>query len=637
MIASSLRPDSPIIEAVTRAIETQGAKTTPGGRELVLRCPTPEHEDRHPSARWNPSKGVWHCDSCHRGGGAIALARLLSIDLSPFGYSACLTALPSRTGAPGPTALESTSAFVYHSSVGDPLFRVMRQDSQEGKRIHQERWEGGRWVTGLKGVSLVPYRLPELIATLSEATVFIAEGEKCVDTLHNLGLVATTNPQGAGKWKDEFSPCLRGRHVIVLPDNDEVGRRHAAQVMTSVRPFAASCRILELPGLPEKGDIVDWLAAGHSRDELVDLIELPDHELDPDDPPSAMLPGLIRLIDIEKQRIEWLWPNRLALGKITVWDGDPGLGKSTTTLDIAARVSAGRSLPGQSTGRGPAGVVLLGAEDDPGDTIRPRLEAAGADLTRVCIRQSVPDGSGGLSDKVYDRAPSIPLDLPTIEADIVAIGASLLIVDPLMAFLGAGIDGHKDQDVRRALSALKTMAERTRVAVVLVRHLSKAVGAPALMRGGGSIGIIGAARFGLLVARDPEDPDRRLIAVTKSNLAVEAETLAYRLESVEATDVARVVWDGISNLRADELVRPPEDEQNRVERNHAVEFLHDSLHHGARPANDVKRDARDEGISDKQLRTAREKLGIKPAKSSVTGPWMWSLPIQDAQLVAQDA
>ena len=353
--------------------------------------------------------------------------------------------------------------------------------------------------------------------------------------------------------------------------------------------------------------------------------------------PNELPDGLLRMIDIEAQRIEWLWWGRLALGKITVWDGDPGLGKSTTTLDIAARVSSGRPFPGELGWRDPAGVVLLSAEDDPGDTIRPRLDAAGAQLQRVCIRQTVPDYDGGISQQVYHRPPSIPIDLAVIEADITAIGAKLVIIDPLMAFLSSGIDGHKDQDVRRALAALKAMAERTRAAVVLVRHLSKAVGAPALMRGGGSIGIIGAARFGLLAAKDPDDPARRLIATTKSNLAIEAETLAYRLESVEGTDVARVVWDGTSSLRADELVRPQEDEEQRSERDHAVEFLRDALDHGPRPKNDIARDARSAGVSDKQLRRAREKLGIKPTKSSMSGPWVWELPPEDAHPAYEDA
>ena len=354
-------------------------------------------------------------------------------------------------------------------------------------------------------------------------------------------------------------------------------------------------------------------------------------------PDAAHLPkGLFRILDIKAERIRWLWRGRLALGKITVWDGDPGLGKSTTTLDIAARVSTGRPFPSETEVRYPAGVVLLSAEDDPGDTIRPRLEAAGADLGRICIRQSVPTYPGGLPE-IVDRPVSIPEDLPQIEADILASGASLLVIDPLMAFLSGGIDGHRDQDVRRALAALKDMAERTSVAVVLVRHLSKSQGVSAIYRGGGSIGIIGAARFGLLVAKDPDDPDRRLLAMTKTNLSTDAGTLAYRLESVDGTDVARVVWDGTSPLRADELVGPPQDEDERQERDHAVEFLRDALAGGPRPMKDVERDGRAAGLTPKQLRSAKSRSGVISRKSSVSGPWVWEIPVQDAQPASQGA
>lgn len=147
---------------------------------------------------------------------------------------------------------------------------------------------------------------------------------------------------------------------------------------------------------PLRSAEVDPLAAA-AYAQLEDLRQLGDRVLAPD--PLSLRPGLIRMADIQSERIRWLWRGRLALGKITLLDGDPGLGKSTATLDIAARVSTGAALPGERTGRAPAGVVLLSAEDDPGDTIRPRLEAAGADLRRICIRQGAPTGLAGLTPR----------------------------------------------------------------------------------------------------------------------------------------------------------------------------------------------------------------------------------------------
>lgn len=344
--------------------------------------------------------------------------------------------------------------------------------------------------------------------------------------------------------------------------------------------------------------------------------------------PNEMPAGLIRLADVPAQRIDWLWRDRLARKKITVLDGDPGLGKSTVTLDIAARISTGAAFPGETVTRPPGSVLILSAEDDAADTLRPRADAAGGDPGRICIRQFVPEWDGRLESPITERPVSIPEDIPALEADIRAFGADLLIIDPFVAYLPASIDSHKDQDVRRALSQFKNLAERTGIAILLIRHLSKAVGASALMRGGGSVGIIGAARFGLLVARDPDDPARRLIATTKSNLAIESETIAYRLESVEGTDVARVVWDGTSQLRADELVRPPEDEAEKQDRSFAEEWLRETLANGSVPARDIERDGGKAGLTPKMLRTARVKLGVVVKRVGFgSGSHIdWSLP-----------
>ena len=160
------------------------------------------------------------------------------------------------------------------------------------------------------------------------------------------------------------------------------------------------------------------------------------------------------LSGIEPEEVSWLWPSWLALGKLALVDGDPGLGKSAMTLDLAARVSAGKAFPDGAECE-PAGVVLLSAEDGLADTIRPRLDAAGADTSRILALATVPDENG------HDRLLSIPEDLPLIEKGIRRVGARLVVVDPLMAFLSGDTNSHRDQDVRRALAPLAGLAERT--------------------------------------------------------------------------------------------------------------------------------------------------------------------------------
>jgi RecA-family ATPase len=160
------------------------------------------------------------------------------------------------------------------------------------------------------------------------------------------------------------------------------------------------------------------------------------------------------LSEVEPEQVEWLWPGRLPLGKLAVLDGDPGLGKSVVTLDVAARLSVGLELPdGQPCE--PAGVVLLSAEDGLRDTIRPRLDAAGADSERIFALSTVVEAKGG------ERMISLTKDLTVIERAIERVEAGLVVVDPLTAFLSEKTDSHKDQDVRRALAPLAALAERT--------------------------------------------------------------------------------------------------------------------------------------------------------------------------------
>jgi hypothetical protein len=309
------------------------------------------------------------------------------------------------------------------------------------------------------------------------------------------------------------------------------------------------------------------------------------------------------------------------LGKPTILDGDPGLGKSTATLDLAARVSRGAPMPDGSVSDldGPAGVVLLGAEDDLEDTIRPRLDAARADVARIVALTGVPDRGAA-------RLPVIPDDLAAVELAIRSVDAALVIIDPLMAFLSADTNAHRDQDVRRALAPLTQLAGRTGAAVVVVRHINKSAGGSAIHRGGGSIGIIGAARAGLLVARDPDDPsgDRRILAVTKSNNGPPMPALAFRLDAGDG-EVARVVWEGPTAHTADGLLAVAQAGEDRSALQEAEGFLLEALGDGAVPVKRLLTAARDAGVSEKTLRRAKDKLGVRAEKLGLNAGWAWRL------------
>jgi hypothetical protein len=205
-----------------------------------------------------------------------------------------------------------------------------------------------------------------------------------------------------------------------------------------------------------------------------------------------------------------------------------------------------------------AGVVIVSGEDGVADTILPRINAAGGDPSKIVVLSTVPDRDS------RERFLSLPEDIPHVKRAIARVGAKLVIFDPLMAFLSANLDAHRDHHVRRVLAELAALAEDTGAAVVVVRHLNKGSGTNPLYRGGGSIGIVGAARSAFLVAKHPEDDQRRVLASQKNNLAEAPPSLAFAL--AEASNGAvRVEWKGETPLNANALLAAPVSEEERHE------------------------------------------------------------------------
>ncbi|MFH1313119.1 MAG: hypothetical protein ABIJ00_07790, partial [Candidatus Eisenbacteria bacterium] len=211
------------------------------------------HPDGHGKPPHEPNLYVsergFKCHACGKGGSLEYLARSLGI-LEPSGQ-------PEAT-------------YGYKNERGNLLYQVLRYPS---KRFSCRRPDGsGSWTWNLNATKRVLYRIPELVAN-PDATVYLVEGEKDTDTLANAGLVATTNPGGAGKWREEYSETLAGRDVVILPDNDGPGEKHAQEVVESISRVAKSVKIVRLPALAPKGDVSDWLQAGHSIEELKSHVE----------------------------------------------------------------------------------------------------------------------------------------------------------------------------------------------------------------------------------------------------------------------------------------------------------------------------------------------------------------------------
>jgi len=334
------------------------------------------------------------------------------------------------------------------------------------------------------------------------------------------------------------------------------------------------------------------------------------------------LPGAVlrRVSDIAAQELAWLWPGRIPLGKMTLLAGDPGLGKSFVTLDIAARVTRGMRWPDAAPNGQPGSVILLSAEDDAADTIRPRLEAAGANLDKVHILDAVrhvkPNGETSLDHF------SLQTDIVALQDAVAGLDdVRLVIIDPISAYLGS-TDSHVNAKVRGLLAPLIALGQALRFATAIVDHLSKSNKA-ALYRPNGSIGFTAAARAVWFFAKDPDDAAQRLMLPGKLNLAPEQTGLSYTLKEREPGIVA-VAWGDAVNVTADSVLQP-EAAEERSERLEAMDWLREQLSAGPVPSNKIKTGATKAGISWPTLRRAQTALGIKPAKDGFEGGWSWRL------------
>jgi hypothetical protein len=638
-------------------------------REIRFVCPA--HDDTHPSARWSRSKRAWYCDVCHQGGGWRDLCSRLGLESS--------TAAAARR--------EVAATYAYQDASGRLLYEVIRL---RPKSFTCRRPDGaGGWLWNLGGVERVLYRLPEVLAAVArDELVLFAEGEKDADALAALGFTASTHAGGAGRWRPEYARALRGARVVVIPDHDDAGRRHAAAVANGLRGTAAEVRRLELPGLPDKGDSCDWLAArraeGLAEDQvrcrLLDLaIAAPDflrsapepagaprtadHGSEADPRPDALSEGaglaeargggdawrpgsargkvrfpaasrrpaaasragraggaatplgsahparrVQRLSDIAPQAVTFLWEPYLPVGKLTLLEGDPGQGKSWLTTAIAAAGSRGCGLPGIAEFP-PFRTLFLTAEDGLADTLRPRFAALGGDCDAALT---------------FDQPLSLVVDddLAALAAALAAHRPRLVVIDPLVAFLGHSTDLYRANEVRSLLVPLIKLAEQHCCALLAVRHLNKAKIGRAIYAGQGSIDFTAAARSVMLAGSGAENGTGHALVHIKSNLAPQGPTLAYRL-------TPEFGWEGRSPLTADDLLAAaaPADEASAEEE--ACTFLRSILADGEiLPARLVLALARDAGISQRTLKRAKRKQGVRTVRRGfgAGSSWLWSLP-----------
>ncbi len=312
---------------------------------------------------------------------------------------------------------------------------------------------------------------------------------------------------------------------------------------------------------------------------------------------------LISLNEIQSSTTQWIWEPYIPLGKITIVQGDPGEGKTSLMLMLSTLLSRGL-LPHETEKTfEPFEVLYLNAEDDYSDTIKPRLEAAGADCSHI----------HALFEDIHDDM--LTLDDHRIEGAIRGLNARLLVIDPIQAYLGSKVDMHRANEIRPVMKRLAEIAANTNCAVVLIGHMNKAQGMKSTYRGLGSIDITAAARSVIVVAKDKSNPDIRVVAQIKNSLAPMGETLGFKFCE---NGVFKSI--GPYNCDIDDVLLGIGTKQKCTA---VEEMLKDELADGGKPQTELVVKAGEMGISVNTLRKAKDKLGVKAEKKG--NIWYWTL------------
>jgi len=324
--------------------------------------------------------------------------------------------------------------------------------------------------------------------------------------------------------------------------------------------------------------------------------------------------------DVVERRVTWVWHRRLPQVGLAVIAGDGGVGKSTLVQKIGAAITRGEALPfGGVSGR-PRGVLMLSAEEDSAAVIRPRLRLMGADLERVL-----------LLDPEHGASFTLPSGTDVLDAACQDVDAGLVVIDSGPAFMDANLKSNTEEDIRRMLRPLATLAERRELLVVVLAHLNKGQG-PASQRVMGGAAWRNAPRLLLLIGvpdqQHPGETDERMIAVDKTNLGRYPDAVSFRLVTfLENPDLADVHWgEEHRNVTSGDLVTAAADPEERSAINEATDWLSDALAHGPKPAAELQAAARKDGIADRTLRRASARLGVIKAKAGFRSGWEWSLP-----------
>ncbi|MBL1216309.1 MAG: hypothetical protein D8M59_02320 [Planctomycetes bacterium] len=651
---------------IIEALRSHGCDPKPRGRGYRARCPA--HDDRNPSLdvdEGDEGRVLMTCRAGCDNKHIVAKIGKTMADLMPDhqgGTSGNTRRTATKAKRPfdtleaaiqaGERSTKGTHAatYIYKAREGSVVGAVVRFDlptpggEKQTKTFRPFHFVQEGWRFGDPHGGFPLYRL-HLLARDGSRRVDLFEGEKCADAAAEIGLNSTSIAHGARGIKTTDLSPLTEQTVYLWPDHDKAGEAWAQELAAALRDIGCKVYICRIPGLPDKGDIVDalgvdgpWhdLDAAECRELMGAIVEAAPVWRAPEGArdtarSAATTTGLgLRakpMSEIEPAPVMWLWPDRIPLAKVSIFAGEPGKNKSTIALDIAARVSTGCGWPdAQGVTYEPGSVLLISAEDGAADTIRPRLDLAGADVSRIKWVEgtdAIPpfDPEQAVKPEPELRPFDISQDIADLEQTISNTpNCRLVLLDPIGAFLGDSTNSHRDADVRRLLHPLSMLAERTGVAVVAIMHFRKS-GGSGVHAVQGSIAWTAAARAVWGFMEDFDNPHLgRLMLPMKMNLARDTNGLGCRIESGD-NGHPYIEWYPVPvEMTYDEAMAEAARLQAETERrapgpvpealNTAVSWLEDALADGPRQVREIEGVAKTAGISEGTLKRARRKLNV---------------------------
>jgi archaellum biogenesis ATPase FlaH len=309
--------------------------------------------------------------------------------------------------------------------------------------------------------------------------------------------------------------------------------------------------------------------------------------------------SLINMEDVEAKTVDWLWYPYIPYGKITIVQGDPGEGKTTFILRLAALLSRGEKLPYDEKEREPIWIIYQTAEDSLEDTVKPRLQDAGADCSRIRV--------------IDETEQPLTMGDERLEVAIRQTSAKLIVLDPIQSYLGADVDMHRANEIRPVLNHLAKLADEYKCAVVLIGHMNKANGAKSAYRGLGSIDFQATARSVLIIGRIKDQPEIRVMAHEKSSLAPEGAAIAFELNKETGFH-----WIGHYDISVEDLLAG----YSKDSKLHMAEsLLREELKIGKVSQNEILEKARVKDISKRVLDQAKKNLGVRSSRTE--NKWYW--------------